>query len=88
MTAAGGPGSYAAPSSPATNIASSRGAPPHRAGVKVTIPSTGFVIRGTRSGVLLCWHHRDYVHDNGIQITWKPGGGWQFTNHHDTTLHR
>ena len=28
-----------------------------------------------RSGVLLCWHHHDYVHDNGIQITWKPGGG-------------
>ena len=41
-----------------------------------------------RSGVLLCWHHHDYVHDNGIQITWKPGGGWQFTDHHGTTLHR
>ena len=41
-----------------------------------------------RSGVLLCWHHHDYVHDNGIEITWKPGGGWQFTDHHGTTLHR
>ena len=38
--------SCAAPSSPGTNIASSRGAPPRRAGAKVTIPSTGFVIRG------------------------------------------
>ena len=41
-----------------------------------------------RSGVLLCWHHHDYVHDNGIEITWKPGGGWQFTDHHGTTLQR
>ena len=41
-----------------------------------------------RSGVLLCWHHHDYVHDNGIEITWKPGGGWQFTDRHGTTLHR
>ena len=41
-----------------------------------------------RSGLLVCWHHRDYVHDNGIEITRKPGGGWQFTDRHDTTLHR
>jgi len=41
-----------------------------------------------RSGVLLCWHHHDHVHDNGIEIIWKPGGGWQFTDHHGTTLHR
>ena len=40
-----------------------------------------------RSGVLLCWHHHDHVHDNGIEITWKPGGGWQFTDRHGTTLH-
>ena len=43
---------------------------------------------GARSGLLVCWHHRDYVHDNGIEITRKPGGGWQFTDHHDASLHR
>ena len=26
--------------------------------------------------------------DNGIEITWKPGGGWQFTDRHGAVLHR
>jgi hypothetical protein len=30
-------------------------------------------------GVLLCWHHHDYVHRRHITITAKPGGGWRFT---------
>jgi len=28
------------------------------------------------------------VHDNGIEITWKPGGGWQFTDRHGAIVHR
>ena len=32
--------------------------------------------------------HHDYVRDNGIEITWKPGGGWQFTDRHGTILQR
>ena len=39
------------------------------------------------SGVTMATHH-DYVHDNGIEITWKPGGGWQFTDRHGTILQR
>ena len=82
--------SCAAPSSPGTNIARSRGAPPRRAGAKATIPSTGFVIRGipTPDPERCCAGNHDYVHDNGIQIAWKPGSGRQFTDHHGTTLHR
>jgi len=41
-----------------------------------------------RAGILLCWHHHAHVHTNGIQITWKPTGGWQFTNRHGETLQR
>ncbi|MGV8968609.1 MAG: DUF222 domain-containing protein, partial [Cellulomonas sp.] len=39
-----------------------------------------------REGVLLCWHHHEYVHDHGIEIAWKPGGGWQFTDRHGTVM--
>ncbi|MGV8966464.1 MAG: DUF222 domain-containing protein [Cellulomonas sp.] len=39
-----------------------------------------------REGVLLCWHHHEHVHDHGIQIAWKPGGGWQFTDRHGNLM--
>ncbi|MGV8966367.1 MAG: DUF222 domain-containing protein [Cellulomonas sp.] len=39
-----------------------------------------------REGVLLCWHHHEHVHDNGIEIAWKAGGGWQFTDRHGTVM--
>jgi len=38
--------------------------------------------------VLVCWHHHDHVHDHGIEITWKPGGGWQFTDRHGNLINR
>ncbi|RYV52293.1 HNH endonuclease signature motif containing protein [Pengzhenrongella frigida] len=38
------------------------------------------------TGVLLCWHHHETVHDDGIEITWKPGGGWEFTDRHGNVL--
>ncbi|MGV8967182.1 MAG: DUF222 domain-containing protein [Cellulomonas sp.] len=41
-----------------------------------------------REGVLLCWHHHDHVHDNGIEIAWKPSGGWQFTDRHGNLMPR
>ncbi|MGV8966132.1 MAG: DUF222 domain-containing protein [Cellulomonas sp.] len=41
-----------------------------------------------REGVLLCWHHHEYVHDHGIEIAWKPGDGWQFTDRHGTVMAR
>ena len=41
-----------------------------------------------RSRVLVCWHHHDHLHDHGIEITWKPGGGWQFTDRHGTIINR
>ncbi len=34
------------------------------------------------TGILLCFHHHTYVHNNGIEIAWKSGGGWAFTNRH------
>ena len=34
------------------------------------------------TGILLCRHHHTHVHDTGIEITWKTGGGWDFTNRH------
>lgn len=39
-----------------------------------------------RTGILLCWHHHAHVHDNGIEIRWKTGGGWQFTHRHGGPL--
>ncbi|MGV8965197.1 MAG: DUF222 domain-containing protein [Cellulomonas sp.] len=39
-----------------------------------------------REGVLLCWHHHEHVHDNGIEIAWKTGDGWQFTDRHGTVM--
>ena len=41
-----------------------------------------------RTGILLCYHHHPTVHDNGIEIHWKPGHGWQFTNRHGQPLLR
>ena len=32
-----------------------------------------------RTGVLLCWHHHEHVHNNGIEIAWVDGG-WVFTD--------
>jgi len=39
------------------------------------------------TGILLCWHHHTYIHDNGIGIAWKTGGGWQFTDPLGYPLH-
>ncbi|MGV8966429.1 MAG: DUF222 domain-containing protein [Cellulomonas sp.] len=39
-----------------------------------------------REGMLLCWHHHEHVHDHGIEIAWKAGGGWQFTDRHGTLM--
>lgn len=38
------------------------------------------------TGVLLCWHHHETVHNDGIEITWKPGGGREFTDRHGNVL--
>ncbi|HEY8719039.1 HNH endonuclease signature motif containing protein [Pengzhenrongella sp.] len=40
------------------------------------------------TGVLLCWHHHTHVHNNGIEIAWKSGGGWVFTDRHGRTVLR
>jgi hypothetical protein len=40
------------------------------------------------TGVLLCFHHHTHVHNNGIEVTWKPGGGWQFTDRHGVVILR
>lgn len=33
-----------------------------------------------RTGILMCWYHHDYVHRVGIEIRWREGGGWVFTD--------
>ncbi|NMR19982.1 HNH endonuclease signature motif containing protein [Cellulomonas fimi] len=39
------------------------------------------------TGVLLCWHHHERVHEQGTEIRWRPdGGGWDFTDRHGQPL--
>ncbi|HEY8717635.1 MAG TPA: hypothetical protein VIM26_03455, partial [Pengzhenrongella sp.] len=40
------------------------------------------------TGILLCFHHHTYVHNNGIEIVWKRGGGWAFTDRHGSLILR
>ena len=40
------------------------------------------------AGVLLCYYHHTVVHNNDIEIRWKIGGGWAFTDRHGKSLER
>jgi hypothetical protein len=40
----------------------------------------------THTGILLCWHHHQTVHDHGIEITPDPHGRWTFTDRHGHPL--
>ena len=40
------------------------------------------------TGVLLCTHHHTHVHNNDIEIAWKPGVGWVFTDRHGKEILR
>jgi hypothetical protein len=38
------------------------------------------------TGVLLCWHHHEVVHDHGIEIARNDAGRWKFTDRHGHPL--
>ncbi|MET0788871.1 MAG: DUF222 domain-containing protein [Cellulomonas sp.] len=38
------------------------------------------------TGVLLCWHHHEAVHDRGIEIARSDAGRWKFTDRHGHPL--
>ncbi|HEY8716987.1 hypothetical protein [Pengzhenrongella sp.] len=38
--------------------------------------------------MLLCYYHHTVVHNNGIEIRWKIGGGWAFTDRNGKSLER
>ena len=39
------------------------------------------------TGCLLCWHHHEIVHDQGIEITRHPDNGrWRFSDRHGQPL--
>jgi len=40
------------------------------------------------AGVLLCYYHHVVVHNTGIEIGWKIGGGWAFTDRHGSLILR
>jgi hypothetical protein len=38
------------------------------------------------TGVLLCWHHHEVIHDHNIEITHTDAGRWKFTDRHGHPL--